>query len=787
MNSAVARKPKARPSPRFGLHGHAAAPATKATTSTALAAPAARALPGSLGRRTWLNLTRPTLPSSKRGRHPLQVLEGDPDRGAVGTHLHARGALGTVEAEVALGGQLHRLAVGPLLPAVDHDDVVPRAPVGAVAAADAGRLVDRALERPDRPGDGPRRAIHHADGIRALVAGRRHEPVAILLPLADEAGLAAMGVRATADALVAARARREVDQEDALAVDETGVHRHLQVFGGHGIARRGPPELEPGDHLRPERFLEVRIARGEGLEVGLADADDLHVLEGLQGEGPRLVEEQRRLSRVVPLAQVGNRHVRGAGTHARLHVAAPDEIEAVRRGPLLRDHLPRLEREQLRFLLHPLHELVVHLLEQGHAAEVPRERALAVALVEELAELLGRGQQHAQARKTDLQQREGGLGAHGGGDGISREGAGLAEDLARLQDRPLAGHDVGRHRGEDDGAAGAPAPSDHPFRLRARSGPLRRGHVGAPPHLGPGGLAGRGEYDLDRALDDAVRGVAVLAFAQDDVPRVERDDVDVLPYLLDDLVAGLLGDPREDRKAAELLRLGRHHDLETRVHFGLRSASRARTVTSSCSRNSSLSGPRNSAGREVGGRAGARAPARSMRSSSTTPRPRSSATRAAAERTPDAAVTVDCSAGVTALVSPRPGTLRGSGVSSAIDGGSAGRGRTRGRRVGGARRAPGADGAGGAGSGAGSAAASGTDSFGRGRIGWSQSHGAGAAAGAVSTGAAVAAAGAGPGPVDARPGAWARGEGAEAAGPGPAAPPPAASRGPIAALPAALT
>src|SRR5207247_1548970 len=83
----------------------------------------------------------------------------------------------------------------------------------------------------------------------------------------------------------------------------------------------------------------------------------------------------------------------------------------------------------------------------------------------------------------------------------------------------------------------------------------------------------------------------------------ERDDVDVLPYLLDDLVAGLLGDPREDRKAAELLRLGRHHDLETRVHFGLRSASRARTVTSSCSRNSSLSGPRNSAGREGGGRA----------------------------------------------------------------------------------------------------------------------------------------------------------------------------------------
>src|SRR5947207_15141336 len=118
MNSAVARKPKARPSPRFGLHGQAAAPATKATTSTALAAPAARALPGSLGRRTWLNLTRPTLPSSKRGRHPLQVLEGDPDRGAVGTHLHALGALGTGEAEDAHGGKLHRSADVPILTSV---------------------------------------------------------------------------------------------------------------------------------------------------------------------------------------------------------------------------------------------------------------------------------------------------------------------------------------------------------------------------------------------------------------------------------------------------------------------------------------------------------------------------------------------------------------------------------------------------------------------------------------------------------------------------------------------
>src|SRR5207245_3876666 len=242
------------------------------------------------------------------------------------------------------------------------------------------------------------------------------------------------------------------------------------------------------------------------------------------------------------------------------------------------------------------------------------------------------------------------------------------------------------------------------------------------------------------------------AVAPHDVPGAERDVVHVVPHLLDDLVAGPLRDPREQVKPSEPLGFRGHHDLETRVHLGLRKASRARTVTSSCSRNSSLSGPRNSAGREGGGRVGARAPVRTMLSSSTTPRPRSSAARAAAERTADSAVSVDCSAGVTALVSPRPGTLRGSGVSSAIDGGSAGWGRARGRGVAGACWAPAGVGACGTGSGAGSTAASGAYSFGSGRIGWSQSHGAGAVV--VAAGAAVAGDGAGAGPVGARAAAW---------------------------------
>src|SRR5262249_8678801 len=154
---------------------------------------------------------------------------------AVGAHLDAGRPFRPAQAEVALGGQLHRLSVGPLLLGLDHHDVSPRAAVRAVAAADAGGLVDRDLERAHSAGDGSGRAVHHADGVGALVASGGDEPVAIALSLTDELGLAAVRVGAAAHALVAAGAGREVDEEDALAVDEAGLHGHLQVLGRDGI------------------------------------------------------------------------------------------------------------------------------------------------------------------------------------------------------------------------------------------------------------------------------------------------------------------------------------------------------------------------------------------------------------------------------------------------------------------------------------------------------------------------------------------------------------------------
>src|SRR6185295_4180348 len=204
--------PNARPRPRFGLHGTRRLATAWTSRRTALTPRVARKLRGCLGRRTWVALTvgQPSS-STQGGDHALHVLEGHAHRGAMGAHLDAGGALRPPEAEVAFGGQLDVLAVGPQLVHLHHRDVPPRTAGGAVAAPDAGRGVDLHLQGSHRARDGPGGTVHHAGGVGALVAGGGHEPVAVALPLPDEAGLALVGVRAAPHALVAAGARGEVD------------------------------------------------------------------------------------------------------------------------------------------------------------------------------------------------------------------------------------------------------------------------------------------------------------------------------------------------------------------------------------------------------------------------------------------------------------------------------------------------------------------------------------------------------------------------------------------------
>src|SRR5262249_20086256 len=159
----------------------------------------------------------------------------------------------------ALGRHFHVLAVLSLLAGLHHHDVAPRATFGAVVAADARGLVDGDLEAAHLAGDRPRRALHHADGVGALVAGGGDQPSAVFLALADELGAAGVGVGAAADEFVATRAGREVDQQHALAVDEPGVHRHLQVFAGSRVAGDGAASLQALQRLGPQLVLDGRV------------------------------------------------------------------------------------------------------------------------------------------------------------------------------------------------------------------------------------------------------------------------------------------------------------------------------------------------------------------------------------------------------------------------------------------------------------------------------------------------------------------------------------------------
>src|SRR5688572_4544466 len=185
--------PMTSPSPRFGFQGARRDPIAKTARSTTPAASVKAAFRGSLGRSARTTLMGAG--SLQERADPVEVLEGDAHRGAVRAHLHAGGPLRARLAEVALGRDLDGFAVRALLPPIDHHDVVPGAPLGAVRAADARGLVDRHLEGAHLAGDRPRRAVDHADGIGALVTRGRDQPVAVLLALPDEARLAAVGVR----------------------------------------------------------------------------------------------------------------------------------------------------------------------------------------------------------------------------------------------------------------------------------------------------------------------------------------------------------------------------------------------------------------------------------------------------------------------------------------------------------------------------------------------------------------------------------------------------------------
>src|SRR5262245_17882171 len=122
--------PKPRPSPCLGLQVQRHETTRNSARATPDAARVACRLRGTLGRSTWASVNAPA--SLHGGDHALHVLEGDAHGRAVRAHLDAGGPLGAPEAQVALGRDLDRLAVGTRLLLLDHHDVAPRAALGAV-------------------------------------------------------------------------------------------------------------------------------------------------------------------------------------------------------------------------------------------------------------------------------------------------------------------------------------------------------------------------------------------------------------------------------------------------------------------------------------------------------------------------------------------------------------------------------------------------------------------------------------------------------------------------------
>ena len=383
-------------------------------------------------------------------------------------HLHA-GRLFAAQAQVALRGELDLLLQDGVA-IRDVDDVAPGAAPRAVAAADAGRGVDRDFRRADRARDGARRAADHAGRVGALIAGRGHQPVPELETLADESRDSSVRVGARPHAVVAARAGLEVDQQHALAVDEPRVHRHLQIFGLRGVPDSGASLLQALDRHFPELLFDVLMLFDEPIEVrsGHLDRTQLDALDRGEREGPRLLEQNRGLSEVVALAQVRQREI-GRARYAPIlsrNLRARDRRHPPER--LARRSAPRDRRKRARPVPSGLGGTGRCTARRGrHYAEMRSERPLPVAPVHEFLELRCGALKNPQRRSPDHQALCVRARAHRCRHRIAGERGHLAEDLSRVEENRFSQFELGGNIGKDDRRRAVFHGPAKPFSLRS--------------------------------------------------------------------------------------------------------------------------------------------------------------------------------------------------------------------------------------------------------------------------------------------------------------------------------
>ena len=211
--------------------------------------------------------------------------------------------------------------------------------------------------------------------------------------VAQEAGdLAVMGVGAGADALIAASAFFEIEDEQALrvheALGEIAVERDIAL----GAALLG--EIFCGA-LSGDVF-EAVPHRGEAVqhlvEVFRRDLDQLDMIQGgasgvaFSGDGATLEREQPHLAEVATTRQVGEDEVFAVVDLRDLYEADAHKIESVGVRALFGDHLAGSEADELDAVLEEGDEVVVERRKYGHAEQVSAESAGAVVAVELFAE-----------------------------------------------------------------------------------------------------------------------------------------------------------------------------------------------------------------------------------------------------------------------------------------------------------------------------------------------------------------------------------------------------------------
>src|SRR6185503_3038460 len=304
--------------------------------------------------------------------------------------------------------------------------------------------------------DRARRAAHEARWVLAVIARPRNEKTLMDLAFAHEARRAAVRTRAAAHAVVAPRARLEIDHEHAVRLCEPFRETEVEQVGAVQVRapRRYFLDALAGD--RPQALLQLRRALEHAQEVFARNAHELGVADRRRRHFPRrhLVDEQLGLADGRALTHVGDRDLAGANRLRHAQRARSHENEVLDRRSLARDDGAWLARYQLDVRGERVDQLGRKTLEDRCTAQMLSQRPLAIDLIHALFERLRLALEFSQRGQANLKQRTTGCGVCRDGLWPTVHRTDLAEHVARTNPQRLAGGEIEIFRRKRDAARG---------------------------------------------------------------------------------------------------------------------------------------------------------------------------------------------------------------------------------------------------------------------------------------------------------------------------------------------